>query len=135
LALERIKPGTPGQFAVRHFERRESGSTEQGSRAASRARSAAGWRSSYRDVLCDFGGDDGFSRNLKRYRGPILSLENAAGFGAATRASIALTSSRDVEIVSYPGFGHFDLLGSPWHKLLQEDRVALWVYTHVAGAR
>jgi hypothetical protein len=82
----------------------------------------------FRDLMCAFAGDATFTSNLSRYHGPVLSFELGNGLAAWDNASIALTSSRDVDVVSYPGFGHVDLLASPDHQRLFEDRIVRWVY-------
>jgi pimeloyl-ACP methyl ester carboxylesterase len=81
-----------------------------------------------RDSVCNFAGDTTFVANLKQYKGPILSFQLDAGFGTLTNETIALTGAKDVDVDSFAGYGHLDLLSSANHDKLLDQPIVWWTY-------
>jgi hypothetical protein len=78
------------------------------------------------DVTCALAGDPTFTSNLGQYKGPTLAFKQGAGFGSLIDANLAALGG-PVTVADFPAFGHVDVVSSPRHKQLFEDRVLSWL--------
>lgn len=78
------------------------------------------------DVACSLAGDSTFTSNLSHYHGPTLAFRQGAGFGSLIDANLAALGG-PVTVADFPSFGHVDLVSSPHHKQLFEERILSWL--------
>jgi len=63
----------------------------------------------FRDYMCGLAGERTFTRRLRHFGQPILSIQAGLGFGAYAEDNLALFGSSDITRYIQPEYGHADI--------------------------